>query len=284
MKIVLSRPCCFSQLGKRENQEDCLYPKESDGQTSFFVVCDGVGGREHGEVASELVCQTFEQNLTDEQCRLLRPEEIQELVREAYRSLYKNRAICPTMATTLAFMAKTDDGMLTAHLGDSRIYQVRRNEGVVFQTKDHSFVNELMDRGEITPGEAIGHPQRNVITRCLYVANDEACYESPSISLIRDIKAHDVFLLCTDGVYSMMTNDDISEILSSDYTLEEKRQELAAICRDSDDNNTAYLIEINSVEGRVGNERNIFFDIDRKESSNNQGFLHKLLNWLSFAR
>ena len=139
--------CFFSQLGNRPSQQDCLSPTEPTAHTSFFVVCDGVGGRDHGEIASSLVCQSFEHNLANNDCCNLKAADIVRLTNEAYKTLYKNRAVCASMATTLTFMAKTNEGMLLAHLGDSRIYQIRKGEGVVFQTKDHSLVNDLLDNG-----------------------------------------------------------------------------------------------------------------------------------------
>lgn len=260
-RVHLSQPYNFSQLGKRTNQEDYLCPIGANEQTSFFVVCDGVGGRERGEVASQLVCQTIEQHLSNEICCSLKAEDVLSFVGAACYTLYNNRAICPTMATTLAFMAKTDDGMLVAHLGDSRIYQIRKGKGVIFQTKDHSLVNDLLDEGKITPAEAVNHPKRNVITKCIFATNNPADYQTPSITLIRDIQPKDIFMLCTDGVYSYVSNENIVETLTSDISLEGKTRELAMLCKDSDDNNTAFLVEIASVEGISEGQDNISYTI-----------------------
>lgn len=284
MNIVLTQPYSFTQLGKRNNQEDCRYPEQADKETAFFAVCDGVGETDHGEIASELVCQMFGQRLTDEQCSKLKAEDVLVLVKEAYRTLYNNRAACPTMATTLVFMAKTNNGMLLAHLGDSRIYQIRKGKGVVFQTKDHSLVNDLVDSGRITPEEAIEHPKNNVITKFLYVTAKEANYHTPAITLIQDVKPHDVFLICTDGVYSKLTSDDISEILSADCPLKEKSEELAAICKDSCDNNTAYLVEIDTVDGLTGYERNVAYEINKYTQENKKGFWHRLCRELGIVQ
>ena len=251
MIISITQPCSFSQLGNRKSQEDCLCPVDANKQTSYFVVCDGVGGRDHGEVASKLVCQSIEENLANESCSELKAEDILQLVEHAYYILYNNRAICPS------------EGMLLAHLGDSRIYQIRKEEGIIFQTKDHSLVNDLIDEGVITPAEAIDHPKRNVITKCLFVTNNRADYQSPAITLIRDIQPHDVFMLCTDGVYTKVKDKDIAEILTSDAPLDEKAKELAMICRDSDDNNTAYLIEVDKVEGRDEQLENISYIVPK---------------------
>lgn len=166
------------------------------------------------------------------------------------------------MATTLAFMAKTNEGMLLVHLGDSRIYQIRKGKGVIFQTKDHSLVNDLIDSGEITMDRAIDHPQRNVITKCIFVTGNRNDYQTPSITLIRDIQPHDIFMLCTDGVYSGFSNEKLSEILTSNESLEGKTKELADFCKNSCDNNTAYLVEVANVEERDDEEYNIQYTID----------------------
>lgn len=284
MDIGLLKPCCFTQLGKRDSQEDNLYPTHTNTQTAFFVVCDGVGGREHGELASHLVCQTFEQNLSDERCKVLRPSDILSLIEQSYHTLYNNRAICPSMATTFVFMAKTNEGMLLAHLGDSRIYQIRKGKGVIFQTKDHSLVNELIDSGEITIDKAIDHPQRNVITKCVFVTGNKTDYQTPSITLIRNIQPHDIFMLCTDGVYTMFNDTLLSEILSSDKSLDEKTKVLSDVCKGSSDNNTAYLVEVANVKGRDENEHNIQYAIGYKKKSPCLLFLDFIRETIRFVK
>lgn len=283
MYISLQRQCNFAQLGKRKSQEDCLYPSHTEMLTSFFVVCDGVGGRGYGEVASHLVCQTFDQNLTNKQCKTLSPNDILFLVELSYQTLHNNRAKSPNMATTLAFMAKTDKGMLVAHMGDSRIYQLRKGKGVIFQTKDHSLVNDLIDSGKITVEEAVNHPQRNVITKCIFVTDNRKNYQTPSISLIRDIKPHDIFMLCTDGVYEMLNNNTLSEILLSDCSLKDKTKELAFVCKNSNDNNTAYLVEIADVTGNEDTKINIQYTIEahsKKKKCHFCDFIRKTIDFV----
>ncbi len=248
MKIQISQPYSFSQQGRREGQEDSFCPVEANEQTAYFVVCDGVGGRDKGEVASRLVCQTFEESLSSCNCKKIGAKDVLTLVEEAYKSLYKNRALSPSMATTLTFMARTSSGMLLAHLGDSRIYQIRKDRGVIFQTKDHSLVNEWVEEGKITAEEAVHHPKRNIITKCIFVAKDSRQYQTPTITLIRDILPHDIFLMCTDGVYEMATESVIVEILTADKPLADKADALAAVCKNSSDNNTAWLVEVTDVD------------------------------------
>lgn len=285
MQILINKVEFFSQLGNRPSQQDYLSPTEPTAHTSFFVVCDGVGGSDHGEIASSLVCQSFEHNLANNDCCNLKAADIVRLTNEAYKTLYKNRAVCASMATTLTFMAKTNEGMLLAHLGDSRIYQIRKGEGVVFQTKDHSLVNDLLDSGEIKPEEAKNHPKGNVITKCLFVTDDKDRYMTPTITLIRDIKPHDVFMLCTDGVYGMVDNADLAEILTSDNSLEERTKELAAICRNSHDNNTAYIVEIdNTDDDDTEDKENITYTIDKPRKTIKSRFFDFVRETLGFVK
>lgn len=285
MQIIINKVEFFSQLGNRPSQQDCLAPTEPTDNASFFVVCDGVGGRGHGEIASSLVCQMFERELSNKDCQVLTAYDIVALIGEAYKTLYNNRAICPTMATTLAFMAKTNEGMLLAHLGDSRIYQIRKGEGVVFQTKDHSLVNDLLDSGKIKPEEAKNHPKSNVITKCLFVTDDKDRYMTPTITLIRDIKPHDVFMLCTDGVYGMVDNDDLAEILTSDNSIEERTKELAAICRNSHDNNTAYIVEIGGIDDDgTYKKENITYTISKPRKNLKSRFFDFVKETLGFVK
>ena len=285
MQIIINKAKFFSQLGNRPSQQDSLAPTEPTDNTSFFVVCDGVGGRDHGEIASSLVCRMFEREMSDRDCRNMTADDIVALIGEAYKTLYNNRAICPTMATTLAFMAKTNEGMLLAHLGDSRIYQIRKGEGVVFQTKDHSFVNDLLDSGKIKPEEAKNHPKSNVITKCLFVTGDKESYQTPTITLIRDVCPHDVFMLCTDGVYGMLEDEDIVEILTSDCPLEDRTRELADICKNSSDNNTAYIVEIGKVDMN-GDEKkeNLTYIIDKPKRDWKSRFLRFVRETLGFVK
>lgn len=250
MKIEINEPQWYWQIGNRGNQEDALFPTEYDGLHPFFVICDGVGGNDCGEVASNLVCETLGQFLSAsyEQFGNLDVSTFEEALTYAWEKLYDSRTISRSMATTLAFAAMTGDGVFVAHIGDSRIYQVRPSKGILFRTEDHSLVNELLKRHSITPEEAVRHPKRNVITRCMNVRKEARDYDEAAIDIIRDVEAGDIFLLCTDGVYDKAGDEGITEILTQEADLKEKRDRLAERTRFSKDNNTAFLIEIKAVE------------------------------------
>ena len=276
MKIEIKEPQWYWQKGNRENQEDALYPTDYDEQHPFFVVCDGVGGNDCGEVASNLVCETFGEYMTIvfEKGGTLDIKTFEDVLTLIWEKLYDNRKISQTMATTLAFAAITSDGVFVAHIGDSRVYQIRPSEGIIFKTEDHSLVNELLKNKLITKEEAANHPKRNVITRCMNVQKNCRGYDEATINIIRNVEAGDIFLICSDGVYDEIDDKNIAGILSEGISLSEKREKLAKSTVNSKDNNTAILIEISSVEkGEDDNEGNI--TIETQVSSNGMSTLIK---------
>ena len=276
MKIEIKEPQWYWQKGNRENQEDALYPTDYDEQHPFFVVCDGVGGNDCGEVASNLVCETFGEYLTGMFVKggTLDVKTFEDVLTLIWEKLYDNRKISQTMATTLAFAAITSDGVFVAHIGDSRVYQIRPSEGIIFQTEDHSLVNELLKNKLITLEEVENHPKRNVITRCMNVQKNCRGYDEATINIIRKVEAGDIFLICSDGVYDEIDDKNIAGILSEGISLSEKREKLAKSTVNSKDNNTAILIEISSVEkGEDDNEGNI--TIETQVSSNGMSTLIK---------
>lgn len=255
MNISILKPQCYSAKGNKPNQEDSLFPPKgeaTEGQR-VFLVCDGMGGHEKGEVASACVADTIGRMIDSQP--LCTTEEMKLVFEGALRQAYDNLDELDTgnsqkkMGTTLTFLAICTDGMLLAHIGDSRIYQLRPGRGVVFRTRDHSLVNDLIAAGEISEAEARNHPQRNVITRAIQPHQEYPA--RPSYNILTDIKRGDVFLLCCDGVVEQLEDKDICKILLNDESLENRIGRLQDECkkRETRDNNTAYVIEIKDVTG-----------------------------------
>ena len=253
MKITITQPYGFTQIGGRKIQQDAMAPSVADAGTAYFVVCDGVGGVERGEVASCLVSECVERLMTSigfSQGCSLGVADVERMLHTVYGELYANRSISRNMATTLALMAITDAGMLIAHVGDSPAFQVRRGEGIVFRTADHSLVAELLRSGAIGEYEAASHPQRNIITRSLSVPLPGKRLSQATVDIIRDVRPGDVFMLCTDGVNGYLSGDYIGKLLSSArLSLREKCDMLKSQTAGSHDNNTAWLVEVDRVEG-----------------------------------
>lgn len=250
--FLISQPQGFNMLGQRGNQEDALFPSldEATSARRVFMVCDGMGGHEHGEVASRCVAETIGTlaSAVGECTVEVMRQTFEDALDEAYRRLDALDADGDgrgrTMGTTLTFLAFCTDGVLVAHIGDSRVYQFRRGQGVVFRTRDHSLVEDLIAAGELTPDEARTHPRRNIITRAV-----QPHQESPARATFRvltDVRRGDLFLLCSDGVTEQLEDAALAEILLDDASLEQRMQTLVEECqrRETRDNHTGYLLEV----------------------------------------
>lgn len=250
--FLISQPQGFNMLGQRGNQEDALFPSldEATSARRVYMVCDGMGGHEHGEVASRCVAETIGTLASAAgECTVeVMRQTFEDALDEAYRRLDALDADGGgrgrTMGTTLTFLAFCTDGVLVAHIGDSRVYLFRRGQGVVFRTRDHSLVEDLIAAGELTPDEARTHPRRNIITRAV-----QPHQESPARATFRvltDVRRGDLFLLCSDGVTEQLEDAALAEILLDDATLEQRMQTLVEECqrRETRDNHTGYLLEV----------------------------------------
>lgn len=257
MKITIRQPLGFSEIGRKDNQEDCLYPtiNEVSTENRFFVLCDGMGGHENGEVASATVCEAFGKYFETHQPEdgVMTPDLFKQALDYAYDELDKKDAGgLKKMGTTMTCLYLHKNGYLVAHIGDSRIYHIRPNTGVVYQSSDHSLVNDLLRAGELTEEEAVNFSQKNIITRAMQ-PNLERRHKADVFSFT-DIKAGDYFFLCCDGVLEQLTNDKLCEILSNKKLSD--AQKLAAIKQVCDgntkDNYTCYLIPIDDVKEEKG--------------------------------
>ncbi|MBO7489658.1 MAG: serine/threonine-protein phosphatase [Bacteroidales bacterium] len=270
MKITIGQAYSFYQIGQRGNQEDARYP-DSDCPTKggcYYAVCDGVGGNDKGEVASSTVCQSIgrwvEQHAN---YTAFGKVEMQDLLETAYNDL---RGVATDdnrdMATTLTFAAIHDRGITVAHIGDSRIYHIRPNVGIMYRSDDHSLVNSLVHAGVIGPEEAENHPRSNVITRCM-TANSSEEPAAAATLLIEDVEAGDYLFLCSDGVLHCVSDEDLLEWLEDKSTGdEEKMHKMAERCRNSSDNNTAYLIPIEAVDDEKETD-NTIVDVTNESQS-----------------
>ncbi|MBR5639654.1 MAG: serine/threonine-protein phosphatase [Muribaculaceae bacterium] len=252
MKITTATGYSFHQLGHRENQEDSRFPDVDEcrmGQM-FFMVCDGVGGSEKGEQASGIVASHFGKKLSKMDLNEeFTDEKMLEVLDDAYIALDdaaddSNR----DMGTTLTMLCFHKGGCVMAHIGDSRIYQIRPLKGIIYRSDDHSLVNQLVRAGQITPEEAINHPQSNIITRCMGPTNPDQRRSMATVCYSSNVKEGDYFVLCSDGVLGCITDDELVDLLDSPLTDEEKVAQLADICAESSDNNTAWVVRIEDVE------------------------------------
>src|SRR5947209_12375378 len=196
---------CKTDTGRqrRENEDSAI------ARAPMFVVADGMGGARAGEVASEIAIESFQDGLPESGS----PEqELAERVREANRAIYDRASQEPElqgMGTTLTAAYLDDANLAVAHVGDSRAYLFRDGE-LRRLTQDHSLVDELVRRGKLTEAQAAEHPQRSIITRAL---GPEPTVEVDTWTY--PVRPGDVLLLCSDGLTSMVSEQQITEVLSA---------------------------------------------------------------------
>jgi serine/threonine protein phosphatase PrpC len=217
-------------------------------QSPLFVVADGMGGARAGEVASGIVVEVFKTGMPD----AAEPDQgLTDLIREANGRIHDmatRDAQRAGMGTTVTAAYVADTGVAIAHVGDSRAYRWRGGE-LERLTDDHSLVAELMRRGKITEAEAETHPQRSVITRAL---GPEADVDVDVLN--HPARAGDVFLLCSDGLTSMVPEARITEVLAGCETLAEMGRALIneANERGGRDNITVVLFSLEEVGAAAG--------------------------------
>lgn len=249
MKISIGKPLGYSHIGMKDNQEDTVWPAFQDVGISqrVFLLCDGVGGNDHGEVASKVVSSTIGKFLCArlDINEIVNGSDIQDAVNLSYNELNKVAATSDgkPMATTLTCVVLDKKGIIAAHMGDSRIYLVRPQEGIIYQSEDHSLVNALLNSGELTPEEAKTFPRKNVITKAIQAGSCSKL--SAEVRRILDVKSGDYIFMCCDGVLENLTNERLFEILSSQVSNTDMLKMLEAEgLGKTKDNFTAYLIPI----------------------------------------
>jgi PPM family protein phosphatase len=224
---------------RRENEDSAF------ARAPVFVIADGMGGAQAGEVASKIAVETFERDLPEQGS----PEErLADCVREANRRIYelsRSEHEHAGMGTTLTAAYLDGADVAIAHVGDSRAYLFRDGE-LTRLTRDHSLVGELIERGKLTEEQAAEHPQRSIITRAL----------GPDASVNVDtwsypVRPADVLLLCSDGLTSMLKDQQISDVLGSARSLQQAADELIAEANDAGgrDNITVVLFRVEDVGG-----------------------------------
>jgi protein phosphatase len=221
---------------KRRRNEDAFVV-----DPPLFAVADGMGGAQAGEVASRLAAAAFREF---HEADALEPEaRLQAIIQEANRRIFE-RAQSDTaasgMGTTVTAALVGEAGVVIGHVGDSRAYRIRRGD-LEQLTQDHSLVGDLMRSGRLTPEEADTHPQRSVITRALGT-DPEVDVDTFTV----DVADGDLFLICSDGLSTMVADDEILGIVANADGLESAGKALvkAANRRGGDDNITVVLFTL----------------------------------------
>jgi protein phosphatase len=229
-----------SDLGRqRQGNEDNYFVR-----APLFAVADGMGGAQAGEVASEMAVESFQGGLPDGSPA----EGLVTIIEEANRRIHeRSRAEEQRagMGTTVTAAYVGEDAVTIAHVGDSRAYLLRDGD-LVRLTRDHSLVGELVARGKLTEEQAEAHPQRSVITRAL----------GPEPQVQVDVEVFpardgDVFMICSDGLTSMVHEPSLKPLLTTGAPLEEIGRTLIAAANEAGgrDNITVVLFRLEDVGG-----------------------------------
>ena len=256
MKFRISQPQAIHQLGSRQNQEDTIFPVLNNATSAdrLFILCDGMGGHESGEIASGTVCKTMSDYILSHlpQDGVLEDALFEEALDAAYAAVNAQDSTGQKkMGTTLTFLCFHKGGCTAAHIGDSRIYHLRPSTNeILYRSRDHSLIYDLFEIGELTYDEMKTAKNKNVITRVI-MANQERPSKADIVH-ITNIEPGDYFYMCSDGMLEQMDDDDLLEIFRSDKTDEEKRKILTGETIDNSDNHSAYIIHIESVEREQG--------------------------------
>ena len=213
-------------LSRKDNQDRIYLPTDRD-EPKFFIIADGMGGANGGEIASTAAVEVVKDFIESNIDRVDFEEyTFEKLIYDAIIASNKfifNKALNEKqykgMGTTLIVAIVFRNRVYIGHVGDSRVYRIRRN--IIRQlTKDHSYVQALLDQGSITKEEAEHHSQKNILMK---VVGCERKLE-PDI-LVKGFIKDDMLLLCTDGLTNMVAVDEIYS------TIVEKRKDLKSSCK-----------------------------------------------------
>lgn len=242
MPLRVSEEAFRSDTGRqRTANEDSYYA-----QAPLFAVADGMGGAQAGEVASRIAADSFEPSVRGQEPPEAFLRGIAVAANERIHSLAQHDSSRSGMGTTLTAAIVEGDEVSFAHVGDSRAYLWRDGQ-LKLLTSDHSLVEELRRQGRISDEQAEDHPQRSIITRAL---GPESEVEVDTLSF--SARPGDVFLLCSDGLTTMVKDDAIAAILTAGATLNEAVTKLVAAANEAGgrDNITVILFRLEGVDDR----------------------------------
>lgn len=203
------------EIGGKKDQEDYIWPLAGKAtlQDKIFIVCDGVGGSDNGEIASKMIAEYMGKALQKVNIENITSGFINDqldIARQRLIEYAQTHRLNRDMATTFCMLALADKKAFIAWSGDSRVYHLRNGE-VLYKTSDHSLVNTLVKKGEITEEDALLHPQKNIILKAIKADGSPIETEDTRIENTRE---GDYFLLCSDGLFENITEKDIKFFLN----------------------------------------------------------------------
>jgi PPM family protein phosphatase len=249
------------EIGGKKTQEDYIWPLagKATNQDKIFIVCDGVGGSDNGEIASKMISESMgnalqKMNIENITSGLINDQL--DIARQKLVEYAQTHQLNRDMATTFCMIAMAGKKTFITWSGDSRVYHLRDGE-ILYKTSDHSLVNTLVKKGEITEEDALLHPQKNVILKAIKA--DGSPIETEDI-WIENAKEGDYFLLCTDGLLENITEKDIKFLLNQNdnghFDLINAFQQKCF--NRTRDNYSMYLVKIQNDERPVTRPFNLF--------------------------
>ncbi len=229
----------------RQQNQDAYHLEAPSGEQAVAVVCDGMGGARAGNIASTLAVDTFMEALGESHGAEDPGERLRVAAERANAAVFYRASIdaeCQGMGTTMVAALVCGARVRVLNVGDSRCYRVT-GEGIERVTRDHSVVEDLVERGEITPEEARQHPRKNLITRALG-AEEEVRADLYQLELGEG----DCLLLCSDGLSNAVTDQEMLYEILHGGPIEDCCQRLLqiALSRGASDNVTAVLLRYTS--------------------------------------
>ena len=227
---------------KRPLNEDSFL---ADADRGIFVVADGVGGADAGEVASQTAVDVLDDAF---RTRITDGEDVEDLmelaIQRANSSIHQMASENPRfslMATTVVALHLDGNRATIGHVGDSRLYRISPDGNLHRETEDHSIVEEEVRAGRMTPEQAANHPSKNVISRAL---GAEASVEADM--KVIEVENGSAFLLCTDGITRHLPDSELRDLLASGRTPNDLCEEMKSRCyeRGAEDNLTAVIVQV----------------------------------------
>ena len=229
-KYLTGRFAYRTDIGKvRLTNEDQAVALTNASGNVLLVVCDGMGGQNKGDLASSLALHTVVTSFKSRNGFLNTYTAklwVSRAIREANKSIYEQAQNNPNyrgMGTTLTLMLIIKDVAILGHVGDSRCYFLKNHHDLVQMSEDQTYVGYLLRTGQITPEEALTHPKRHVLMNALGI------YPSASIDIKTFPYLNEIVLLCSDGLYNNVPEEDITLIAKGNDSVEQKVNELIAI-------------------------------------------------------
>lgn len=236
MNITYSNINGNTHQGIRDNNEDyIIFNKDS----RFIVLCDGMGGHGHGEVASKAVAESVFEYLNSLQKTDYQRDDLQNALNTAVDKLKEVDTFNDekAMGTTIVVVVVTNDNLLIGHVGDSRAYLFDENGDKIFRTKDHSKVQEAVDAEILTEEEAFSNPRKNILTRCVMSGK-----ECPEIE-VQEVEVGNGYrlMLCSDGVTDALRDSEIQAIISN-KNIDDALQAIDSECQAKSHDNYSVII------------------------------------------